>query len=67
LYKNVSSLDLVFLQETHSVFQANVISGHCIYAASSSIQEEYEENVLRLAADFRPFLEHYLDEVLEEV
>jgi predicted nucleotidyltransferase len=60
-------LDLVFLQETHSVFQANAISGHCIYAASSRIQEEYEENVLRLAADFRPFLELYLDEMLEEV
>jgi uncharacterized protein len=61
------SLDLVFLQETHSVFQGNVISGRCIYTDSSKFQEEYEENILRRAADFRPFLERYLDEMLEEV
>ena len=60
-------LDLVFLQETHSVFQSNVISGRCIYAAGMDIQDDYEESVLRRAADFRPFLERYLDEMLEEV
>jgi uncharacterized protein len=60
-------LDLVFLQETHSVFQANVISGRCVYAASREYQDDYEENVLRRAADFRPFLERYLNEMLEEV
>ena len=60
-------LDLVFLQETHSVFQANAICGHCIYYFSLDFKETYEENVLRRAADFRPFLERYLDEMLEEV
>lgn len=60
-------LDLVFLQETHSVFQAKAISGECIYSVSKDYKEEYEENILRRAADFRPFLELYLDELLEEV
>lgn len=59
--------DLVFLQETHSVFQANAICGRCIYYSSPDFKETYEENVLRRAADFRPFLERYLDEMLEEV
>ncbi len=60
-------LDLVFLQETHSVFQANAICGQCIYYCSLEFKETYEERVLARAADFRPFLERYLDEVLEEV
>jgi predicted nucleotidyltransferase len=60
-------VDLVFLQETHSVFQANAICGRCIYYFSLDFKETYEENVLRRAADFRPFLERYLDEMLEEV
>jgi len=60
-------VDLVFLQETHSVFQGNAICGRCIYYTSIKFKEKYEENVLRRAADFRPFLERYLDEVLEEV
>ncbi|QSQ08470.1 hypothetical protein H0A61_00792 [Koleobacter methoxysyntrophicus] len=60
-------LDLVFLQETHSVFQANAICGRCIYFCSLEFKEVYEENILRRAADFRPFLERYLDEILEEV
>jgi len=57
-------LDLVFLQETHSVFQANAICGHCIYQSDIAFKETYEENVLRYAADFRPFLEKYLDDIL---
>ncbi len=60
-------VDLVFLQETHSVFQANAICGRCVYYHSRDFKETYEENVLRRAADFRPFLERYLDEMLEEV
>lgn len=60
-------LDLVFLQETHSVFQANAICGRCVYYRSLDFKEQYEENILRRAADFRPFLERYLDEMLEEV
>lgn len=60
-------LDLVFLQETHSVFQARAICGECIYCVSKEYKEEYEDGILRRAADFRPFLELYLDELLEEV
>ena len=58
-------LDLVFLQETHSVFQANAICGRCIYYESLEFKESYEEYILARAADFRPFLEAYLNEVLE--
>jgi hypothetical protein len=64
---NPFPLDLVFLQETHSVFQAQVICGECIYSVSPSIKEKYEEDILRRAADFKPFLKMYLDEILEEV
>ena len=60
-------LDLTFLQENHSVFQANAITGICIYAVSPAIKDTYEENILRRAADFKPFLEKYLEEYLEEV
>ena len=64
---NPFPLDLVFLQETHSVFQAQAICGECIYSLSPSIKEKYEEDILRRAADFKPFLKMYLDEILEEV
>lgn len=60
-------LDLVFLQEQHSVFQANAVTGICIYVEDETIKSEYEENVMRKAADFRPFLERFLDDHLEEV
>lgn len=60
-------IDLVFLQETHSVFQANAICGQCIYYCSLEFKQAYEERVLCRAADFRPFLEKYLDEFLEVV
>ncbi len=60
-------LDLVFLQETHSIFQSRAICGKCIYYISQQYKDNYEENILRRAADFRPFLELYLDELLGEV
>lgn len=60
-------VDLSFLQENHSVFQLEAIKGICIFAVSAALQEDYEEMVLRKAADFRPFLEMFLNEVLEEV
>jgi predicted nucleotidyltransferase len=60
-------LDLVFLQETHSVFQFEAIKGICIYAASESIKEEYEHKILARAADFRWVLEQYYRERLEEL
>lgn len=58
-------VDLMFLQENHSVFQAEAIKGHCLYASLREIRERYEEMVLRRAADFRPFLLAYLKEALE--
>jgi len=59
-------LDLVFLQENHSVFQCNAITGLSIFSFDEQFRNEYEEDILRKAADFRPFLEKYLDEYLEE-
>lgn len=61
------SLDLVFLQETHSVFQFEAIKGICIYKVSEGIKEEYEHNILSRAADFRWVLEQYYRERLEEL
>ena len=58
-------LDLVFLEENHSVFQAEALKGQCIYASSEEEKDNYELNVLRRAADFRPFLEMFLKEALE--
>ncbi len=60
-------LDLVFLQENHAVFQAEALTGKCIYAVSETFREEYELRILARAADFRPVLERFLAERLEEV
>ncbi len=60
-------LDLTFLEENHSVFQANAITQICVYSYNEKRREQYQENILRRAADFKPFLEKYLDEYLEEV
>lgn len=60
-------LDLVLLEENHSVFQLEAIRGICVYQASQEKRDAYEMMILRRAADFRPFLERYLQEVLEEV
>lgn len=60
-------LDLCFLQENHSVFQCAIFDGASIYAIDTETRLDYEEDVVRRAADFRPVLEKYLDEMLEEV
>lgn len=60
-------LDLVFLEETHSVFQSEAIRGSCVYQESETARDDYELNILRRAADFKPFLERYYQELLEEV
>lgn len=60
-------LDLVFLQETHSVFQARAFAGRCVYAASEAFKDTYEHRILARAADFRIVLERYHAERLEEV
>lgn len=59
-------LDLVFLEEGHSVFQGEALKGYCVYSIDEAFKENYEEMILRRAADFRPFLELYLKEALEE-
>ncbi len=59
-------LDLVFLEETHSVFQSEAIRGICVYQVSEAVRDDYELNILRRAADFKPFLERYYQELLEE-
>ncbi|MBT9156445.1 MAG: hypothetical protein DDT37_01431 [Firmicutes bacterium] len=61
------AVDLVLLEENHSVFQAEAVRGRCIFAASLEAKYEYEESVLRRSADFRPFLERYYAEHLEVV
>lgn len=60
-------LDLVFLEEHHSVFQFEAIKGICAFCASEEARDGYEMMVLRCAADFRPFLKRFLQEALEEV
>jgi len=60
-------LDLVFAQETHVVFQGEIIKGICIYAVDENVKTDYEIAVARYAADFRPVLERALAEALEEV
>lgn len=55
-------LDLVLLQENHSVFQFEAVRGICVYEASADFRNDYEEMVARKAADFRYVLETYLRE-----
>lgn len=59
------TVDLVLLQETHSVFQAEAVKGHCLYSADDAFRDRYEDDILRKACDFRPYLERYHQEVLE--
>lgn len=60
-------LDLVLLEETHSVFQFEAIKGTCVYQVSDRFREDYEMRVLRRAADFRPVLRRFHREAIEEV
>ena len=60
-------LDLVLLEENHSVFQAEALKGICVYCANDATRDRYENAILRRAADFRPFLEKYYEELLAEV
>ncbi|HHV19172.1 MAG: nucleotidyltransferase domain-containing protein [Tepidanaerobacteraceae bacterium] len=60
-------LDLVFLQENHSVFQTEAISGICIYAESEELKDDYELTTLAKAADFKCVLEKFYEEHLEEL
>jgi len=55
-------LDLVLLQENHSVFQLEAIKGICVYQVSDLFRDDYEEMILRRSADFKYVLEAYLQE-----
>ena len=59
-------LDLVFLQECHSVFQTEALLGICVYNISREFKDEYEMMVLRRAADFKYVLDKYAEGALEK-
>jgi hypothetical protein len=59
-------LDLVFLQEGHSLFQLEAIKGICIYAISEAFKDDYEMMILRRAADFKYTLDTFAREALEK-
>jgi transcriptional regulator with XRE-family HTH domain len=59
-------LDLVFLQECHSVFQTEALLGICVYSISEEFKDEYEMMVLRRSADFKYVLDKYAEEALEK-
>ena len=59
-------LDLVFLQECHSIFQTEALLGICVYNISEEFKDEYEMMILRRAADFKYVLDKYAEEALEK-
>lgn len=59
-------LDLVFLQECHSVLQMEAIEGICIYKVSEEFKDDYEMAILRRYPDFKYFYDKFLEEALEE-
>lgn len=59
-------LDLIFLQESHSVFQVEALKGICIYSVSEEFKDNYEMIILRRAADFKYVLDKYIEEALEK-
>lgn len=59
------AVDLVLLQEHHSVFQMEAIKGKCAYSISDEYRFDYEESIARRAADFRPVLDAYLEDIAE--
>jgi len=60
-------LDLVFLQENHSVFQSQAFLGECIYYDDEEFKDNYEDRILARAADFKYVLDKYYEERMEEM
>ncbi|MDI3310397.1 MAG: nucleotidyltransferase domain-containing protein [Thermoanaerobacterium sp.] len=58
-------LDLIFLQERHSIFQCEALKGICVYYYSEEFKDEYEMRILQRAADFKYVYDKYNEEVLE--
>ncbi|MBC7320484.1 nucleotidyltransferase domain-containing protein [bacterium] len=63
---NPYRLDLVFLQECHSVFQVEALKGICVYSISEEFKDSYEMMILRRSADFKYVLDKYYEEALED-
>lgn len=59
-------LDLVFLEECHSIFQMEAIEGICVYKVSEEFKDNYEMAILRRYPDFKYFYDKFLEEALEE-
>src|SRR3989338_371622 len=45
------NIDLVFLQETDTLFQFEAIKGELIYCEDENFLDEYEEMVMKMASD----------------
>jgi len=59
------TVDLAFLQEHHSVFQMEAIKGRCAYSVSDEYRFDYGEAIACRAADFRPVLDAYLEDIAQ--
>ena len=57
---------LVFLEENHSVFQAEALKGICAYFKDQAEKERYEEDILRRDCDYAPYIRMYYNQVLED-
>lgn len=71
LYEDLSPLfspyrlDLVFLQETDYILQWEAINGISVYKSSEDYFDDYEERVMKYAADWKFEYELYQKEFLE--
>lgn len=61
------SLDLVFLQETGVIIQAEAINGQLVYSRNDDQRTDYEEMVVKLYQDWKPVYDQYTKEVLEAI
>lgn len=59
-------LDLVFLEECHSIFQMEAIEGICVYKVSEEFKDNYEMAIFRRYPYFRYFYDKFLEKALEE-
>jgi len=60
-------IDLVLLQETDFLFQYEAICGYRIYSDDDDFLEEYEERVIKIAADIAFKSEEFFQDVLEGI
>ncbi len=59
------ALDLVLLQQCHSVMQFEAIKGQCVYQVSEGFRDDFEMSALRRLPDFRRILNEYNREQLD--